>query len=235
MKKKALILTFLTVSASAITGAGFSSFIIAFQGMPDPVDVPLQNQIEVGAVTTSSLNFLTFGSSELEGLSIYDAVYGKTYNQSNGTFTNQFTYASGTTAKLKNINFSAGNYSNWKPANFDALQVDWTITFKDAFTGVNLTAAYSFTKTLSNGNSYTSNSTTTAATLNNQVITISYTIPFVNSVNQKITEPFVPNNQAAQGPGYVDFNVSLIFGGTKANIIQTEQPSVAVKLTAIKR
>lgn len=235
MKKKALILTFLTVAASAITGVGFSSFIIAFQGMPDPIDVPLQNQIEVGAVTTSSLNFLTFGSSKLEGLSIYKAVFGETYDQSNGTFTNQFTYESGTTAKLKNANFSAGNYSNWKPANFDALQVDWTITFKDAFTGVNLTAAYSFTKTLSNGNSYTSNSTTTVATLNNQVITISYMVPFVNSANQKIVEPFVPNNQAAQGPGYVDFNVSLNFGGTKANIIQTEQPSVAVKLTAIKR
>lgn len=234
MKKKALILTFLTVAASAITGVGFSSFIIAFQGMPDPVDVPLQNQIEVGAVTTSSLNFLTFGSSELEGLSIYDAVYGKTYNQSNGTFTNEFTYANGTTAKLKNANFSYGNYINWKPANFDALQVDWTITFKDALTGVKLTAAYSFTKTLSNGNSYTS-STPTAATLNNQVITISYMVPFVNSANQKIMEPFVTNNPAAQGPGYVDFNVSLNFGGTKANIIQTEQPSVAVKLTAIKR
>lgn len=235
MKKKTLILTFLTVAASAITGVGFSSFIIAFQGMPDPVDVPLQNQIEVGAVTTSSLNFLTFGSSKLEGLSIYHAVFGETYDQSNGTFTNQFTYASGTTAKLKNINFSASNYSNWKPANFDALQVDWTIAFKDAFTGVNLTAAYSFTKTLTSGNSYTSNSTTTVATLNNQVITISYMVPFVNSANQKIEEPFVPNNQAAQGPGYVDFNVSLNFGGTKANIIQTEQPSVAVKLTAIKR
>ena len=235
MKKKALILTFLTVAASAITGVGFSSFIIAFQGMPDPVDVPLQNQIEVGAVTTSSLNFLIFESSELEGLSIHDAVFGKTYNQSNGTFTNEFTYASGTTAKLKNINFKASDYINWKPANFDALQVDWTITFKDTFTGVNLTAAYSFTKTLTSGNSYTSNSTTTAATLNNKVITISYMVPFVNSVNQKIVEPFVPNNQAAQGPGYVDFNVSLNFGGTKANIIQTEQPSVAVKLTTIKR
>lgn len=235
MKKKALILTFLTVAASAITGVGFSSFIIAFQGMPDPVDVPLQNQIEVGAVTTSSLNFLTFGSSKLEGLSIYHAVFGKTYDQNNGTFTNEFTYASGTTAKLKNINFKASDYINWKPANFDALQVDWTITFKDAFTGVNLTAAYSFTKTLSNGNSYTSDSTTPAATLNNQVLTLSYTIPFVNSANQKIVEPFVRNNPAAQGPGYVDFNVSLNFGGTKANIIQTEQPSVAVKLTAIKR
>ena len=238
MKKKALILTFLTVAASAITGVGFSSFIIAFQGMPDPVDVPLQNQIEVGAVTTSSLNFLTFGSSELEGLSIYEAVFGKTYDESNGTFTNEFTYASGTTAKLKNINFSAGNYNNWKPANFDALQVDWTITFKDAFTGVKLTAAYSFTKTLTSGNSYTSNSTATAATLNNQVITISYMVPFVNSANQKIMEPFVPNNQAAQGPGDVDFNVSLNFWGTEGNIIniiQTEQPSVAVKLTAIKR
>lgn len=231
MKKKALILTFLTVAASAITGVGFSSFIIAFQGMPDPVDVPLQNQIEVGAVTTSSLNFLTFGSSELEGLSIYHAVFGETYDQSNGTFTNQFTYASGTTAKLKNVNFSYGNYINWKPANFDALQVDWTITFKDAFTGVNLTAAYSFTKTLSIGNSYTSDSATPAATLNNQVITISYMVPFVNSA----ADPFVPNNPAAQGPGYVDFNVSLNFVGTKTNIIQTEQPSVAVKLTAIKR
>lgn len=235
MKKKALILTFLTVAASAITGVGFSSFIIAFQGVPNPVDVPLQNQIEVGAVTTSSLNFLTFGNSKLEGLSIYHAVFGEAYDQTNGTFTNQFTYASGTTAKLKNVSFSAANYSNWKPANFDALQVDWTITFKDAFTGINLTAAYSFTKTFSNGNSYTSNSTTTAATLNNQVVTISYMVPFVNSANQKISEPFVPNNQAAQGPGYVDFNVSLNFGGTKANIIQTEQPSVAVKLTAIKR
>ena len=232
MKKKALILTFLTVAASAITGVGFSSFIIAFQGMPDPVDVPLQNQIEVGAVTTSSLNFLTFGSSKLEGLSIYDAVFGKTYDQSNGTFTNEFTYASGTTAKLKNINFSAGNYNNWKPANFDALQVDWTITFKDAITGVNLTAAYSFTKTFKNENIYPSNSAPPAATLNNQVITISYMVPFVNSANQKIAEPFVP---AAPGPGYVDFNVSLNFRGTKANIIQTEQPSVAVKLTAIKR
>ena len=148
---------------------------------------------------------------------------------------NEFTYASGTTAKLKNVSFSAGNYINWKPANFDALQVDWIITFKDAFTGVNLTAAYSFTKTFTSGNSYTSNPETPAATLNNQVVTLSYTIPFVNSANQKIVEPFVPNNPAAQGPGYVDFNVSLNFGGTKANIVQTEQPSVAVKLTAIKR
>lgn len=236
MKKKTLILTFLTVAASAITGVGFSSFIIAFQGMPDPIDIPLQNQIEVGAVTTSSLNFLTFGSSKLEGLSIYHAVFGETYDQSNGTFTNEFTYASGTTAKLKNANFSAANYSNWKPANFDALQVDWTITFKDAFTGVNLTAAYSFTKTLTSGNSYTSDSTEpSVVTLNNQVITISYMVSFVDDANEKIMEPFVSNKPAAQGPGYVDFNVSLNFTGTKANIIQTEQPSVAVKLTAIKR
>ena len=244
MKKKALILTFLTVAASAITGVGFSSFIIAFQGMPDPVDVPLQNQIEVGAVTTSSLNFLTFGGSELEGLSIYHAVFGETYDQSNGTFTNQFTYASGTTAKLKNANFSYGNYINWKPTNFDALQVDWTITFKDALTGVDdITAAYSFTKTFSNGNSYTSDSATPAATLNNQVITISYMVPFVNDANQKIAEPFITNDQAAQaqGPGDVDFNVSLDFCERNdniintINIIQTEQPSVAVKLTAIKR
>lgn len=232
MKKKALILTFLTVAASAITGVGFSSFIIAFQGMPDPVDVPLQNQIEVGAVTTPSFNFLTFEKSKLEGLSIHDAVFGETYDQSNGTVTNKFTYASGTTAKLKNANFSRGNYINWKPANFDALQVDWTITFKDALTGVNLTAAYSFTKTFSNGNSYTSESKTPAATLNNQVITISYMVPFVDDANEKKEEPFVP---AAPGPGDVDFNVSLNFGGTKANIIQTEQPSVAVKLTAIKK
>lgn len=235
MKKKALILTFLTVAASAITGVGFSSFIIAFQGMPDPVDVPLQNQIEVGAVTTSSLNFLTFGSSKLEGLSIYKAVFGETYDQSNGTFTNQFTYASGTTAKLKNANFIYGNYINWKPANFDALQVDWTITFKDALTGVDdITAAYSFTKTLITGNSYTFDSTVPAATLNNQVVTLSYTISFANSA----ADPFVPNNQAAKGTGYVDFNVSLNFEGTEnniINIIQTEQPSVAVKLTAIKR
>ena len=241
MKKKALILTFLTVAASAITGVGFSSFIIAFQGMPDPVDIPLQNQIEVGAVTSSSLNFLFFESSELEGLSIHDAVFGETYDQSNGTFTNKFTYASGTTAKLKNVNFSYGNYSKWKPTIFDALQVDWTITFKDALTGVDdITAAYSFTKTLITGNSYTFDSTDPAATLNNQVVTISYMVSFVDDANQKIAEPFITNDQAAkaQGTGYVDFNVSLNFLDTKdntINIIQTEQPSVAVKLTAIKR
>lgn len=235
MKKKALILTFLTVAASAITGVGFSSFIIAFQGMPDPVDIPLQNQIEVGAVTTPSLNFLFFESSELEGLSIHDAVFGETYDQSNGTFTNKFTYASGTTAKLKNVNFSYGNYSNWKPTIFDALQVDWTITFKDALTGVDdITAAYSFTKTLITGNSYTFDSTVPAATLNNQVVTLSYTISFANSAE----DPFIPNNQDAKGTGYVDFNVSLNFKWTEdniINIIQTEQPSVAIKLTAIKR
>lgn len=235
MKKKALILTFLTVAASAITGVGFSSFIIAFQGMPDPVDIPLQNQIEVGAVATSSLNFLTFGSSKLEGLSIYHAVFGETYDQSNGTVTNEFTYVSGTTAKLKNANFSYGNYINWKPANFDALQVDWTIIFKDALTGVDdITAAYSFTKTLITGNSYTFDSTVPAATLNNQVVTLSYTISFANSAE----DPFIPNNQAAKGTGDVDFNVSLNFLDTKdntINIIQTEQPSVAVKLTTIKK
>ena len=86
MKKKALILTFLTVAASAITGVGFSSFIISSQGIPDPVDINLQNQIQVGNVLTGDTPFKTSINSSSAKISLTQDLQKETLTFTSGQY-----------------------------------------------------------------------------------------------------------------------------------------------------
>lgn len=224
MKKKALILTFLTVASSALTGVGFSSFIIAFQGMPDAIDVPLQNQLNVGETVDSSLYFLKFNNASIEGVPCA-LKHGAYYDSSTATASDGYAFSNLLTTGINNIQFTI-DYDYWEPILFNALEVKCTITFQENLPGLTIDNASYVIQDSQNHSSVSSPHYFDEKTINNNVISSTFVIPLVDPSVGKI-DPFYPVSL-----GW--FNLNLSFNLTDS-FTQKGQPTVSFELTAIKQ
>lgn len=229
MKKKALILTFLTVASSALTGVGFSSFIIAFQGMPDAIDVPLQNQLNVGETVDSSLYFLKFNNASIEGVPCA-LKHGAYYDSSIATASDGYAFSNLLTTGINNIEFTL-DYDYWKPILFNALEVKCTITFPENLTGLTINSASYVIQNSQNPSCVSESHGIDEKTTNNNVISCTFAIWLVNDSGGKI-EPFEP---VSAGPFNLNLSFNLINSIKTDSFTQPGQPTVSFELTAIKQ